>query len=360
MATAKQGWLEKKGWKRRNWKKRWFVLDDTVLRYYKTNLQTSNDTHLKGAIFLEGRGAIHVHKEKPLLFVIPASLADDGGLRRPSSEGVMDEREYYFRAESEQEMLGWVNALNSASQAKAKDSADALQAANRCHDWRMKFLGSIGTKKEWLERYRPIDNKRGAISPQTSKVPEVVSDSISTNINLLLALVTPLLPQSYAGNVDRFRTPRGRGLLDRWLGLLSELELTLIDDLQHSEDTSIVMDPSRKELLRRLMQILEAYLFRRPSKADPFSDPTKNGSTEADLAEETAVLGSGEEVEPRPTEIVEGEIYSQCEMGCLQRAHQIMGALLVRQPRVGSSGSEQMKFLELKSEAFDNKYVNVN
>jgi hypothetical protein len=48
-----QGWLQKKGRKVRNWKKRWFVLKGSRLCYYKTPSDGEKDQSALGEINLE-------------------------------------------------------------------------------------------------------------------------------------------------------------------------------------------------------------------------------------------------------------------------------------------------------------------
>ncbi len=37
--AKKEGYLTKEGWKVKNWKKRWFVLGNATLSYYKTHVR---------------------------------------------------------------------------------------------------------------------------------------------------------------------------------------------------------------------------------------------------------------------------------------------------------------------------------
>ncbi|KAG8967772.1 hypothetical protein FRC03_009321 [Tulasnella sp. 419] len=101
--VAKAGYLSKKGERRKTWKKRWFVLRQTQLSYYKS------------------------HKEYQLLRLLPISEihcvtpvtlkrhAHAFGLVTPS-------RTYYCQASSPQEVDDWVKALNEA-RSRLKDPA---------------------------------------------------------------------------------------------------------------------------------------------------------------------------------------------------------------------------------------------
>jgi hypothetical protein len=55
MVTEKGGWLTKRGHVVKNWKRRWFVLNDDMLRYYKSPGQTV----AQGFIALSDIWAVH-------------------------------------------------------------------------------------------------------------------------------------------------------------------------------------------------------------------------------------------------------------------------------------------------------------
>ncbi|KAG8954386.1 hypothetical protein FRC04_011712 [Tulasnella sp. 424] len=106
--TAKEGYLYKKGERRKTWKKRWFVLRQTQLSYYKTN------------------------KEYKLLRLLPMSEVHSVTLvslkRHDHSFGIVTPaRTYYVQAESAAEAESWVRALNDA---KAR-SGGAAQEGRR-------------------------------------------------------------------------------------------------------------------------------------------------------------------------------------------------------------------------------------
>lgn len=89
---SKEGFLTKEGGSFKSWKKRWFILKDGVLSYYKGK----GDTEPLGTISLSTAGRIQVNssKKKANVFEIPT----------PS-------RTYYFIADTETERQSWMDIL---------------------------------------------------------------------------------------------------------------------------------------------------------------------------------------------------------------------------------------------------------
>ncbi|KIO34674.1 hypothetical protein M407DRAFT_16638 [Tulasnella calospora MUT 4182] len=93
--AAKEGYLYKKGERRKTWKKRWFVLRQTQLSYYKTNKEYK-------LLRLLPMSEVHC--------VTPVTLK-----RHDHTFGIVTPaRTYYVQAESAAEADSWVRALNDA------------------------------------------------------------------------------------------------------------------------------------------------------------------------------------------------------------------------------------------------------
>jgi len=87
----KSGFLSKKGVKRRNWNKRWFVLRSTTMAYYKN----SNDKTPKGVINLRDIRSVESSFRKPFCFAINTR-----------------DREYFISANDMSEQAEWMRILN--------------------------------------------------------------------------------------------------------------------------------------------------------------------------------------------------------------------------------------------------------
>jgi serum/glucocorticoid-regulated kinase 2 len=96
-SAVKTGFLHKQGHVVRNWKRRFFVLESTVLLYY----ESPTDIHPKGQILLDGTtlmlGSAHVGKVHSF------------GIFHPARDT------YFLAAMSEQEMMVWVRLLRRDS-----------------------------------------------------------------------------------------------------------------------------------------------------------------------------------------------------------------------------------------------------
>ncbi|UZJ51505.1 hypothetical protein CBS101457_000825 [Exobasidium rhododendri] len=96
-STLKSGYLWKRGEKRKNWKKRWFVLRSSKLCYYKNEKEYQllrfidmSDVHTVAAIALK---------------------------KNQNSFGIVtSKRQYYTRASSAKEMQDWIDALKDAQE----------------------------------------------------------------------------------------------------------------------------------------------------------------------------------------------------------------------------------------------------
>jgi len=86
----KSGFLSKKGVKRRNWNKRWFVLRNATLSYYKN----INDKTPKGVINIREIRSVESSFRKPFCFAINTR-----------------DREYFINANDSAEQADWMRTL---------------------------------------------------------------------------------------------------------------------------------------------------------------------------------------------------------------------------------------------------------
>lgn len=93
LLTLKEGYLYKKGAKRRNWKLRWFRLHKTRLSYHRSKKTLDP----RGVVNLKECTNVHSSEYKPHCFVI-----------------VCSQRVYYICASSNTERDEWISAVTSA------------------------------------------------------------------------------------------------------------------------------------------------------------------------------------------------------------------------------------------------------
>ena len=142
-----QGWLYKQGHEGLMlWKKRWFVLSEFVLYYYKS----PEEERTSGSILL------------PSYKVSPVSK-DDGISRKFAFKAEhKNMRTYYFAADSKDTMIQWMNAMS---------------------------LASIGEQEQDFSKVRPNDNLKQPmmrINSQVHNHPPVVHQMFSPNGNAYL------------------------------------------------------------------------------------------------------------------------------------------------------------------------------
>lgn len=117
-----EGYLEKKGAKRKNWNTRWFVLKDNYLFYAKdnkTNPQGIINTHGCTVCKLEGVTV------RPYSFSLLAP-------KSVSIDAKWTNRTYYLAAKDAKEMERWMKILDESGKKameNAKKKAEAVQAA---------------------------------------------------------------------------------------------------------------------------------------------------------------------------------------------------------------------------------------
>ncbi|KAJ1030470.1 hypothetical protein NDA16_001379 [Ustilago loliicola] len=109
-STVKSGYLEKKGEKRKTWKKRWFVLRSSKLAYYK------NDKEYQLLRFID------VGDIKTVASVELKKSVNTFGIVTPK-------RTFYVRASSRAEMESWIEALNEIMTQYAQSSTMTQEMA---------------------------------------------------------------------------------------------------------------------------------------------------------------------------------------------------------------------------------------
>lgn len=95
----KSGWCVKLGAIFKTWRKRWFVLRNTELSYYKS---CGNDQKAQGVIPLENS---------------KASL-DPEAVKQPAFKIETPNRTYHITADTKREVKSWINAINNANKTK--------------------------------------------------------------------------------------------------------------------------------------------------------------------------------------------------------------------------------------------------
>ncbi|CCF53871.1 uncharacterized protein UHO2_00985 [Ustilago hordei] len=109
-STVKSGYLEKKGEKRKTWKKRWFVLRSSKLAYYK------NDKEYQLLRFID------VGDIKTVASVELKKSVNTFGIVTPK-------RTFYVRASSRAELESWIEALNEIMTQYAQSSTMTQEMA---------------------------------------------------------------------------------------------------------------------------------------------------------------------------------------------------------------------------------------
>ena len=105
-AVIKTGWLYKKGAVRRNWKKRWFVLTESHLRYY-TGESLAEE---KGLIVLQARPPPRrVESTHDFAFEIPG-VSSGSKLVKDGNYSSMF-RTFSVYAETKEEMTDWIDKV---------------------------------------------------------------------------------------------------------------------------------------------------------------------------------------------------------------------------------------------------------
>lgn len=150
-STVKSGYLEKKGEKRKTWKKRWFVLRSSKLAYYK------NDKEYQLLRFID------VGDIKTVASVELKKSVNTFGIVTPK-------RTFYVRASSRAEMESWIEKLNEIMTQYAQSSTmtqemAAMELGNTQTPAPSSTLPQLATSQP---RKRSISQER---SPTSTAVP---------------------------------------------------------------------------------------------------------------------------------------------------------------------------------------------
>lgn len=94
-SANKSGYLIKQGIKRKNWKRRFFVLDLCALSYFTSHDEVSPIKMINLADIYQSRVSVGIHVHKQNVF-----------------EVVTPQRVYYIQAESQSERDAWISAIN--------------------------------------------------------------------------------------------------------------------------------------------------------------------------------------------------------------------------------------------------------
>ncbi|OQS07118.1 hypothetical protein THRCLA_00874 [Thraustotheca clavata] len=116
---SKSGWLNKLGHRRKNWKRRYFVLDGSVLQYYTDDVSKAKNPKLKGEVLL-------FHKETTVHYTDNSrdfTFSIDAGTYS-----------LLLQAASEVEREAWVYAIEDAILCRDSYSLDDEAANNRRKD----------------------------------------------------------------------------------------------------------------------------------------------------------------------------------------------------------------------------------
>jgi len=115
---CKEGWMTKRGGKRKNWKRRWFVLIGSVLTYYKKQQKD-----------VPPQGVVELKDARDVECVIEPSTIEN---RNFGFRILTPSREYFICAENAQEMFEWIQSLRGVRQllCTARPSGKTLQDVN--------------------------------------------------------------------------------------------------------------------------------------------------------------------------------------------------------------------------------------
>lgn len=122
--AEKKGWMTKQGGQIKTWKRRWFVLDNNCLYYFKTPqarndfnyLTPLKDTEPCGIIPLENLEVRQVEsKKKPCLVILDPSGDPVKSCRIGSDRTVVqgNHQAFYVAAATNEEMDAWYHAINA-------------------------------------------------------------------------------------------------------------------------------------------------------------------------------------------------------------------------------------------------------
>jgi hypothetical protein len=229
---VKSGWLYKKGAVRRNWKKRWFELTETHLRYY-TAPHGTKGCEEKGLIVLQGRPPPHLNDSQHVNgFEIPG-VGNGKEIKEDGHTSLL--RAFYLYAETEEERQDWVEKLVFWSRGAA--TRKAITQAQECHVILQQRLEEKNWNTDVLAEVEPGIASNGSVSLKGSITACPLKDALMSNadsmklrqlasnrLHLVVGLATPL-PAPWAGKL--VLCPG----LEQYLDDLDEKIVVCLDDL---------------------------------------------------------------------------------------------------------------------------------
>jgi len=177
--TTKSGWLQKCGHVRKNWSKRWFVLEKGVLRYYKSALDVAPfGKGLKGEIHLDHFSATLVNVncasneemssmtslgEEECRFNIYNTL-EYNNTQKVSRRKHLFKKEEHFILEMKADKVGdaqeWIKAINGHIEFFYKSKFDDLQSDDILSEGWLEKKNTL--TKKWHNRWFVLlSNKLG-------------------------------------------------------------------------------------------------------------------------------------------------------------------------------------------------------
>ena len=180
----KTGWLLKCGHVRKNWNKRWFVLEKGVLRYYKSAMNDAPfGKDLKGEIHLDHFYAEIFDKiddeadcsleSKEVKFCVYNILEYDGAKRVSRRKSLFSKEEpimLAMKADSRSSAEGWVEAINEHIDYFYKSKFDKLEVDDILSEGWLEKKSSL-TKKFHKKWFVLKPNKIGTATCVLSKIP---------------------------------------------------------------------------------------------------------------------------------------------------------------------------------------------
>jgi len=188
--TTKMGWLKKQGGKVKSWKRRWFVLEEDRMTYYKDKEGTKEGTPL-GFVPL-GRCRLRE----------PAQAGKHGGkakagavyfeLFNPEAALVQRHRSYLLQAESREELVSWEAALREKGVLREGDEEESAETelprktgwlnkqGGRWKNWRRRWFVLLGTDLYYYQSEKAADPV--GLVPLGRDSVRVVADDASDSI----------------------------------------------------------------------------------------------------------------------------------------------------------------------------------
>ncbi|XP_008285363.1 pleckstrin homology domain-containing family A member 1 isoform X2 [Stegastes partitus] len=163
-AVVKAGYCVKQGAVMRNWKRRYFMLDENAVSYYKSDLE---------------REALRVIPLKEI-HKVQECKQSDLMMRDNLFEMVTSSRTFYIQADSPEDMHSWIKAISGAivAQRGPGRSAATIRQARRL-------------SSPCIQRYSPFCSGECSTSPVTTPLPPQRPPPPSTSLSTLRPPPTP-------------------------------------------------------------------------------------------------------------------------------------------------------------------------